>query len=295
MPKIPREYTEKVIDEVLEVVKREFATKEDLQTQQKTDYVDYKSLVVPIVKSEIENGYRFDNILTDELENNLVEKVRELIPVPKDGKKGNDGKDYVLTDQDRTDIAESVTLKGVIKEEVFNQRMAQFVDDVQKGNIPLPARGGANGPEIIKKINKLTTWDDLSAAIIAARLDTASGRLQYDYFNGGVTFNSNARYPEEPVVIPVQFKHHQAYGTGAVLRPHFHWYQQQTAIPNFLLLYKKVNWGETTTLETDFSNYTALTPSVNAFEYDSGTLGQITGFPEIDASDVVLSGTGLTL
>jgi len=134
-------------------------------------------------------------------------------------------------------------------------------------------------------------WDDLSNAIIGARLDTSTGRLDYDYFNGGVNFNSNARYPQEPVIIPVQFRHKQKYGTGAVLRPHVHWLQLQAARPNFLLGYKKTNQGSTTTFESDFSNYTLLIPDSDVFTYTSGTLLQITKFPEIDVSDVGLSGS----
>lgn len=132
-------------------------------------------------------------------------------------------------------------------------------------------------------------WDDLSAAIIAARLDTASGRLDYDYFNGGVNFNSNARYPDEPVVIPVQMRHRCLIGAGQVFRPHIHWLQQQAAIPNFLLGYKKINNGVLTTFETDFTNYTFLTLSTHAFSYSSGVLPQISSFPEIDMSDLAIS------
>ena len=143
----------------------------------------------------------------------------------------------------------------------------------------------------LQAVGDATCWDDLSNAIIAARLDTSSGRLDYDYFNGGVNFNSNARYPDEPVVIPIQFPHKQLYGTGAVLRPHFHWLQQQSARPNMLLGYKKTNYGSTTTFETDFTNYTLLAPDSDVFTYTGGTLAQITRFPEIDVSDVTISGS----
>jgi hypothetical protein len=140
-------------------------------------------------------------------------------------------------------------------------------------------------------IGEAECWDDLSNAIIAARLDTSSGRLDYDYYNGGVNYNSNARYPDEPVIIPVQFRHKQKYGAGAVLRPHMHWLQQQSDRPNWLLAYKKTNQGSTTTFETDYTNYTLLTPESDVFTYTSGTLLQITRFPEIDVSDVNLSGS----
>jgi len=134
-----------------------------------------------------------------------------------------------------------------------------------------------------------TRWDDLAGSLIAARLDIASGRLHYDYFNGGVIMDSNARYPDKPIVMALQFKHAMRYGAGAVLRPHLHWLQQQSAMPNFLIGYKKVAQGAATTFEVDFSNFTLLHIPTNVFTYTSGTLVQITKFAEIDASDLNLS------
>jgi hypothetical protein len=136
-----------------------------------------------------------------------------------------------------------------------------------------------------------TCWDDLSQAIIAARLDIASGRLNYDYFNGGVTFNSNARYPEEPVVIPIQARHKMLYGAGAVLRPHIHWMQEQAAVPNFMLGYKLSNYGDTTTKEVDWSNYTFSVLQSHAFTYSASVLLQISAFTEIDISSLNISGS----
>jgi len=134
-------------------------------------------------------------------------------------------------------------------------------------------------------------WDDLSASLIASRLDTASGRLDYDFFNGGVSFQANARYPEEPVVIPIQAWHRMLIGEGAVCRPHFHWLQQQAEVPNMLLGYKLTNYGESTDFETDWSNYTFLPVNGSVFTYTSGTLAQITRFDEIDISSLTISGS----
>lgn len=146
-----------------------------------------------------------------------------------------------------------------------------------------------------KQINEIMDnggWDDLSAPVIAARLDTSSGRLDYDYFNAGVNFNSNARYPNEPVVLPLQGKHIMMYGAGAVARPHFHWLQSQAAVPNMLLGRKLTNYNAATTFETDWSNYDFEIWSANAFSYPgSGTFAQITKFPEIDISTLTISGS----
>ena len=133
-------------------------------------------------------------------------------------------------------------------------------------------------------------WDDLSSPIVAgARLDTSSGRLDYDFFNGAVNFNSNARYPEEPVVIPLQLPHSALLGSGAVLRPHIHWYQEQSSVPNFLLAYKIIPLGSAVTKETDYSGHTFLTIDNHLYNYTSGILYQLSEFPEIDISSVGIS------
>ena len=136
-----------------------------------------------------------------------------------------------------------------------------------------------------------SNWDDLSGALIAARLDTSSGRLDYDYFNAGVNFNSNARYPDEPVVIPIQAKHAMTYGAETVARPHFHWLQEQAEVPNMLLGLKLTNYGFATVKETDWSNYLFFVPTGNAFTYPGGVFAQITKFPEIDLSSLTISGS----
>lgn len=134
-------------------------------------------------------------------------------------------------------------------------------------------------------------WDDLSSSAVGSRIDTGTGRLEYDYFNCGVTFNSNARYPEEPLCLSLQFPHAMMLNATSVLRPHFHWFQSQSSRPNFLMAYKKVLKNTTITIETDYSNHNFLTPDHDAFTYSSGTLYQITAFAEVDISDMGLSDT----
>ena len=143
----------------------------------------------------------------------------------------------------------------------------------------------------LEHIGGARPWDDLSGALAGARLDTASGRIDIDWFNMGVNFNANARYPEEPVIIPIQAKHSMLLGTGAVFRPHFHWLQRQVAIPNMLLGVKLTNYGSLTTFETDWSNYAFSIPTTSVWTYVSGVLAQITRFPEIDISSLTLSGS----
>ena len=81
-------------------------------------------------------------------------------------------------------------------------KLTSKIGDVANGNYTVIEKDGT-----IQTWGDGTAWDDLSGALAGARLDRASGRLDIDWFNGGVNFNANARYPEEPVIIPVQAKH----------------------------------------------------------------------------------------
>jgi hypothetical protein len=134
-------------------------------------------------------------------------------------------------------------------------------------------------------------WEDVSEAIVGDRIDITSGRLDYQYENGGIGFQQNARYDEEPVCVSIQARHSMRIGQGAVARPHIHWIQEQSSVPNWLIAYKKTNYGEAVTVESDFSNHTLAIIEEHMFTYSSGALAQISQFPEIDISDLSLSGS----
>lgn len=147
--------------------------------------------------------------------------------------------------------------------------------------------GAVNGNTLF--LSNHPQWDDISNPVLISNVDLTTGRLSYDLYNGGLIFATNARYPEEPVVAPIQLKHAQKYGAGAAYHAHVHWLQEQAAIPNFLMAYKLTNYGTTTTKETDYSNYTLAKWDNHKFTYTSGVLPQITEFVEIDLSGATIS------
>lgn len=125
-------------------------------------------------------------------------------------------------------------------------------------------------------------WDDSKFPLTGQRLDTSAGRTDYNYFNGGVDFQDNARYPEEPISMLDQLSHKWKPGTNAL--PHLHWLQTVTGNPNWLLAYQILpNEDDTRTKNIDYSNHT-LVKGVPIFNYVSGVVDQITVFPEIDLS-----------
>lgn len=128
-------------------------------------------------------------------------------------------------------------------------------------------------------INIQTMWDDIRFPLTAARLEVSSGRLEYNFFNGAVGFQSNARYPNEPASMLCQVQHD--WKLESSLKPHLHWIQQSADEPNWLLAYKILENGDSLTIETDYSNHTLAIKSSNRFTYSSGNLLQFTEFPTI--------------
>lgn len=130
-------------------------------------------------------------------------------------------------------------------------------------------------------------WDDDKFPASGVRLDSASTRYSYDFFNGGIQFDSDARYINELLSMLEQFPHKKKIDT--VIRPHIHWMQTEANEPNWLLGYKKLSNGATITDETDFTNYTLLTKNANGFTYVSGNLIQITDFGDVSTSGMGVS------
>ena len=131
-------------------------------------------------------------------------------------------------------------------------------------------------------------WEDLKFPFIGRNIDVSAGRISYNYFNGSVAYNANARYPEEPVSFFVQMPHE--WKEGSAIRPHVHWYQRSSNIPNWLLAYQFNSKGSTRpALNTDYSNHTFATLQSNAFTYTGDILHQVSSFPEIDMSGFKLS------
>ena len=133
-----------------------------------------------------------------------------------------------------------------------------------------------------------TVWDEVSNPIFAARLDTGSGRIDYNYDELTVDFATNARYPEEPAPIVIQAMH--SWKIGGKVRPHIHWIQNSNNTPNILVAYRFYNNGEAPGAFT----LKALTAANNQITYPgSGSIQQITNLdiPEVDFSSMGLSFT----
>jgi len=129
-------------------------------------------------------------------------------------------------------------------------------------------------------------WDDSKFPFTGNNIDVASGRIDYSYPNGTISFQNNARYPNEAVSMLDQLSH--KWKEGSEIRPHFHWLQQSANVPNWLMAYKIYDNNASATVDTDYTNHTFVT-STPVFTYTSGTLAQISVFPPIDMTGYTLS------
>ena len=127
-------------------------------------------------------------------------------------------------------------------------------------------------------------WDDIRFPFVGKHIDTSTGRLDYDMFNGGVKFQANARYTEEPVSMQCQMQHD--WKLESTIRPHLHWIQESSDEPNWLLAYRIMKNGDSVTVASDYSHHTLLTKDANTFSYSSGAIVQITEFGDIDMTGV---------
>lgn len=130
-------------------------------------------------------------------------------------------------------------------------------------------------------------WVDLLGPATGSRLDSNSTRYRFNFFNGTIEFDNDARNDEEPLVFEYQLLHEWKEGTNG--KPHLHWPQQSADVPNWLVGYKLDNNGETGAIETDFTGYTFGVIQSHAYTYTSGVLNQISILPDFD-----LSGAGIS-
>ncbi len=170
---------------------------------------------------------------------------------------------------------ESLDIQAKVENNGINNRGRISAEDINK---------------IVYAINENASdcWEDLRFQLIGRKLDITSGRIDYDFVNNCIQFQSNARYPDEPIGIVVEMPHSWKEGTN--ITPHIHWLQKSETKPNWLLGYRKIKAGTTVELQSDYSNYTLVTLQDDEFAYNSGdSILQISNFPEIDMSDMHIS------
>jgi len=128
-----------------------------------------------------------------------------------------------------------------------------------------------------------TSWDDLRREASASNIDSNSTRYEFDYDEGVIFFDDDARILNERIIYTFQMPHQ--WEEGSDVMPHFHWWQSSADMPNWWMKWRKWNNGEAKP-----ASWTSAIYASHVFTYVSGDLAQITKFPIIDMSDITISG-----
>lgn len=149
-----------------------------------------------------------------------------------------------------------------------NRILLQKYGDIEAGNYLQISDSG-----ILTLNGSATVFDDLLGQLIGQKLESPSSAIVQNSAEGSVTFKTTSGLSDYVVTLP-QMRH--SWKIGSVVYPHIHWWQTSSSIPNWMIQYR---WQDQGTAKT--TAWTSVKYDSHAFTYTSGTLNQITGFPDI--------------
>ncbi len=162
------------------------------------------------------------------------------------------------------------------------------------GAIPTAKFGGVNDHTEFEEDGTLvargsaTLWDDLTGSLIARRLESTSGRLQYDYSENAIIMQDNGTLGNTADSLIFNFQKPHGAKVDSEMRLHIHWEQTSNEAIVFDGRYRiQNNNAAKTTTWTTFQ----ATMANNVFPYVSGTLNQITSLVAVDMSTSSISCT----
>jgi len=134
-----------------------------------------------------------------------------------------------------------------------------------------------------------TTWDDLVGSLVASRLNSTSGKLNYNYAENSITMQSGGSISNESDRLIFNFQQPHAIMLDSEMRLHIHWEQPNSNKIEFTTQYRiQSNNAAKTTAWTTVNRDSDVD---SAFPYVSGTLNQITKLAEIDLTGTSISST----
>ncbi len=163
-----------------------------------------------------------------------------------------------------------VTRKNANNGEIFvaiDHELRKF-GDVTNGNFT-----GFEDDGTMVANGNAATYDDILNQLIGSKIESPSSDITQNNAEGTLRFKTSCRLIDY-VVMNVQLSH--KWKMGSSVFPHLHWEQNQNAVPNWLLQYRWQREGQPKT-----TAWTSAKMNSNVFTYTTGTLNQISGFPEI--------------
>ena len=159
------------------------------------------------------------------------------------------------------------------------------VGDVPGGNYTETEIDGT-----VQAKGEATCWDDLVGSLIASRLESTAGALQYNYDENSITMNSNGSISNRSDRLIFNFQVPHAFVAGSEMKLHIHWEQPDSDPREFTVQYRLQDNGQAKT--TAWTTVVVSSNGVNCvFPYVSGTLNQITRLASIDLTGHNISTT----
>jgi hypothetical protein len=130
-----------------------------------------------------------------------------------------------------------------------------------------------------------TTWDDLIQPLMGKNIDVSAGKLDYDWENKAIKFADSTLISNNAHKIHFGYQIEHRIKLDGKCHPHIHWIQSSSDVPNWWMRWRFWQNGKAA------GSWTEAKYSSHLFTYSSGTIMQLTTFPEIDFS----TATGGTL
>lgn len=139
-------------------------------------------------------------IWNPDVRNKFAAEVLDQIRVPKDGEDGADGdkgkagKNYILKEEDRLDIAEKIPLDDFITNEKLLKSLSELSKRLKK-DFPRNRGGGLEGDDLLKEITKLLGTDDWKFGL------PSNGQIEANLPYVNFTENFTGPIPDEAGVL----------------------------------------------------------------------------------------------
>ncbi len=127
-----------------------------------------------------------------------------------------------------------------------------------------------------------TAWKDMIADLFGKRMNSIAGKVDYDWDENAVIFqpSGNISNAADRISGNQEINHEFKVGTNVTFKPHIHWFQE--AGTKFVLTAKYRLQRNGVAKTEDWQTVTStMNDGDDVFEYSTGTLNQLTRFPDI--------------
>jgi len=128
-------------------------------------------------------------------------------------------------------------------------------------------------------------YDDMIQPLMGKRLDSSSGKLDYDWANKGVSIADSTSITNDTHKLHYGYQVNHKFKLDGIVDFHIHWIQSQAAVPNWWIRYRLWQNGNPVT------SWVEDKLSEGAFTYTSGTILAIhDATNEVDLNSVIPGG-----